>query len=398
MILFRRLPLLLFVLLFSSVMIHAQDECPSIVQDALDAVGQACLGTERNQACYGNGQIDLIPQTGAVIPSFETAGDLATISDIQTLTLYPLDLDERTWGVSMMLVQANLPDTLPGQNVSVVLFGDSELNIDSETDAFYFQGGIGQPACAEAPDGLLIQTPEGQGMIDLTLNGVDIQLGSTAYITAEAGNELVFNLLEGNATATVAGETQTFEGGQFVSIAMDDDLIAIDAPSEPQEIDFTTLPDLPYVLLPNQDVLTDLNADGMTQVAGDEGNIIPLSGNWTYINGDVEAVGADCPPGFAEMLASSIPIAGEAFTDFGGQAVNLEALFASTGDPIPAGAIIGNPEPNIYTISFAEDGMTMNWQMQVESESNISGFWTFDMSGGGFACEINISYSVELAE
>ena len=31
------------------------------------------------------------------------------------------------WGVSLMQLQANLPDTLPGQNVTVLLFGDVTL-------------------------------------------------------------------------------------------------------------------------------------------------------------------------------------------------------------------------------------------------------------------------------
>ena len=71
----------------------------------------------------------------------------------------------------------------------------SALNVVDSTDAeipfkpmqaFYFKTGITQTSCAEAPqDGILIQTPEGAGQINIRANDVDIQLGSTAYLQAQ---------------------------------------------------------------------------------------------------------------------------------------------------------------------------------------------------------------------
>ena len=31
------------------------------------------------------------------------------------------------WGVALMRIQANLPDTLPGQNVTMLIFGDVQI-------------------------------------------------------------------------------------------------------------------------------------------------------------------------------------------------------------------------------------------------------------------------------
>ncbi|MFN8372502.1 MAG: hypothetical protein U0694_06460 [Anaerolineae bacterium] len=49
----------------------------------------------------------------------------------------------------------------------------------------------------EAPDsGILIQTPQGAGTINLVVNEVEITLGSTAYMTAGDG-EMTVSLIEG---------------------------------------------------------------------------------------------------------------------------------------------------------------------------------------------------------
>jgi ethanolamine utilization protein EutQ (cupin superfamily) len=239
-----------FILLSLSIsFVQAQDNCPTIVQDALSVMDTACSAVERNQACYGNGQIEVLAQPDFTLSAFETPGDQIEVAGIQTMTLYPLDETTSTWGVSLMQVQANLPDTVPGQNVTVLLFGDTEITSASQTlDAFYFRGGVGEAGCAQAPNGIMIQTPEGAGMIDLTINDVQVSLGSTAYVTAEVEDFLTFNLLEGEAEVTADGETQVVAGGEFVQVPMDENLSATGAPSEAEAIDFTLLPVLPIQL------------------------------------------------------------------------------------------------------------------------------------------------------
>src|SRR6185369_17918656 len=106
-------------------------------------------------------------------------------------------------------------NTLPGQNVTMLLFGESELStVEDNASAFIFSSGIGQIACDEAPNGLLIQTPEGVGTINLSVNNVAIDLGSTAYLTAEADGEFSFALLEGHAILSSEESEVEVNGGE----------------------------------------------------------------------------------------------------------------------------------------------------------------------------------------
>jgi hypothetical protein len=119
--------------------------------------------------------------------------------------------------------------------------------------AFYLQTGIGQPECAEAPrSGLLIQTPEGVGKITLRANDVDIQLGSTAYLTAAAGTDMTVSVVEGEGEVTANGETVVVPAGSQVEIPMDENLSASGPPSEPEPYDAPALETLPVEVLPRE--------------------------------------------------------------------------------------------------------------------------------------------------
>jgi hypothetical protein len=59
--------------------------------------------------------------------SLEQPGDIVNVADVQHLQLASMSLDDETWGIALMRIQANLPDTLPGQNVTFLVFGDVEI-------------------------------------------------------------------------------------------------------------------------------------------------------------------------------------------------------------------------------------------------------------------------------
>ena len=104
-----------------------------------------------------------------------------------------LNEDAGVWGVAVMSLQADIPNTLPGQNVTFILFGDVMIEnaaSDEQTpmQAFYLRTGIGDVACEEAPEsGLLIQTPDGIDEVTFNVNGVDVQVGSTVLFQTEEG-------------------------------------------------------------------------------------------------------------------------------------------------------------------------------------------------------------------
>ncbi len=58
----------------------------------------------------------------------------------------------------------------------------------SPMQSFYFTTGIGSPECAQAPDALLIQSPEGYA-IDLTANEASIRISSTVLLRTFIGED-----------------------------------------------------------------------------------------------------------------------------------------------------------------------------------------------------------------
>ena len=328
--------ILTLLLLLCLVPVLAQDECPAFVPNILQSVEDTCTDLSRNQACYGNAKINTVAREGVADFTFESSGDIANIGDIELLELESLSLTEETWGIALLKLQANLPDTLPGQNVLMVLFGNVDLEtpaerdtgipmtstgninvrlrpttsennvllalqpsqvvtgigrlednawvyiaVDEETNGwvsasllnteddiqslpiiapseattqnvqgYYFSSGIGDRPCTQAPDsGILLQTPEGASTVKLSINGVKIELGSTAYL--QAGNGVMtITLIEGSADITVNRRSLTVPAGTYVEIPLTDDGRApLDTQLELQSYDRETLEALPLSLL-----------------------------------------------------------------------------------------------------------------------------------------------------
>jgi len=125
----RKIALLLVVLCFATAA-AAQDNnatCTAMIQQALGVVQDGCSSTGRNQTCYGYVSLSATAREGVQNFTFSHQGDLANLADLDTLRLSPLDAKDNIWGVALMKVQANLPDSLPGQNVTFVLFGDVQV-------------------------------------------------------------------------------------------------------------------------------------------------------------------------------------------------------------------------------------------------------------------------------
>jgi hypothetical protein len=256
--LFRVIVLALTVLSVS-VLAAQGGSCPALIEEALTTVQDACAEIGRNQACYGNIALEAIPRDEAPAFTFEQQGDLVNIADLQRLQLSSLDEVLGQWGIALMKLQANLPDALPGQNVTVLLFGDVEMTNAVEADddsltpmqAFTLRTGLGSAACEDAPaDGILIQTPAGAGAVNLRANGVDIELGSTAYLTAQAGQFMTVSVMDGQGTVTADGVTVDVPAGMQTSIPLDDDLNADGEPSDPVPYDAAPLELLPIEVLP----------------------------------------------------------------------------------------------------------------------------------------------------
>jgi hypothetical protein len=207
--------------------------CDEQVNRAIDAAAAACEALGHNQACYGNVNLTAEAQPGVTDFRFEQVGDTANVSAIRSLTLSPLDEVSGDWGVAMMKLQANLPDTLPGQNVTFVLFGDVQITnaVSAENpegfmpmQAFYLRGGVDNFDCESVPpSGLLVQTPEGVGEVTFRVNGADIRVGSTVFFQAEAGKTMAVSTFEGAAYVTSNGGTQVVLPGTWIEMGLDEE-------------------------------------------------------------------------------------------------------------------------------------------------------------------------------
>lgn len=244
---FRSLRNLLLILTWFVLFLrpaHMQNTCIDTVNAAIIAVSEGCSDLKRNQACYGHVTLRAEAQPDTVDFAFEVPGDISNVADIKSLVLSPLDESTGAWGISLMKIQANLKDIVPGQNVTMLLFGDVEITsaVDESSDdytpmqVFYFRSGVGDSSCAEAPEsGILIRTPEGERALEITLvvNEVNISLGSTAFLQAQPEDYLYIYLLDGEATVSAFDKDQALQPGQVVTIPLDEELAASGPPNAP---------------------------------------------------------------------------------------------------------------------------------------------------------------------
>lgn len=104
-------------------------------------------------------------------------------------------------GVSLLVVdETSASYQAPGQSFA--------LTVDEDAN------------CESVPSGLLIQTPDGQ-TANLLVNGVELQLGSTAYLRVDNDNdELVIASIEGNVRVTGERVTQELVVGEETGIPL----------------------------------------------------------------------------------------------------------------------------------------------------------------------------------
>jgi hypothetical protein len=261
----RFIPLIALLLIVVVPTTQAQSStCPSIVEAALESLQDACQDTGRNQVCYGNLSLDATPQDGVSSFQFERVGDIAPVNDMASLKLSPMDEESGVWGVAVMRLQASLPDTLPGQNVTFIMFGDVEVTnaVTAEQVAggeftpmqsFYFSTGIGDSRCSEAPEsGVLVQTPEGVGEVSFVVNEMQVEVGSTVLFQAEPDDEMIVSVLEGSAALRYDGQVYPVVAGARRRVAINRYMRAVRAPENLETYDIERLRRLPLGQLQRQ--------------------------------------------------------------------------------------------------------------------------------------------------
>ncbi|MEP7136832.1 MAG: hypothetical protein ABI904_18050 [Chloroflexota bacterium] len=215
--------------------------CQMLIEKAIQASGSYCGSTNSNTACYGNNTLsaELAPN---VAQRFSERGDIIAVNELQRLSASPLNLSNNQWGIAVFKVIANLPRSLPGETVSMVVFGNATLdnrNAGSDSlESFYFSSELGQIVCEKVPfDGMMITSPDGSG-VHFTVNGSELTLMGNASIKAIKNGKMEVTVYKGSARIVSNGQEQYFGAGQKTSVQLGgaNGSESISVPSEPETL------------------------------------------------------------------------------------------------------------------------------------------------------------------
>jgi hypothetical protein len=118
-------------------------ECSELVQTALESAEDNCSELGRNELCYGFDNVQARFITEVAEDYFTHISDRSPVADLVSVQTLPMDTDLGDWGVAVMNLQANVPNSIPGQNVTFVLMGNVELeNEVAPEDVFVPSDGI----------------------------------------------------------------------------------------------------------------------------------------------------------------------------------------------------------------------------------------------------------------
>lgn len=216
--------------------------CQALIDRAIQASGNYCGETDSNKVCYGNTTIQAELVQDAT-QRFSERGDIITVQELHRLSASPLKLETDEWGIAVFKLIANLPRSLPGETITMLVFGNATLENDSgnsdSLESFYFSSELGQISCEKVPfDGLLIKSPDGAGT-QFKINGAELTIVGDASIKAIKNGEMEVSIYQGSGRIVSNGEEQYFGAGQKVKVELGgaNGNEAVSSPSAPEPID-----------------------------------------------------------------------------------------------------------------------------------------------------------------
>ena len=203
---------------------------------------------------------------------------------------------------------------LPDSDKTGWLFADlvtseadlSSLNVSDRNapyyepmQAFYFESGAADVSEFERvpSSGLLIQTPEGVGEVQLLINEINVQIGSTVYFQAQPNGMMTVATLEGHADVSALGFEQTAFAGTQVTVRLNENSVPMAAPNPPEPYDMAMMEELPIGQLQRDiEITPPMTVDEIEAMLEEQAalnNGIGLNGNG--LNGNGIGLGVCCP-------------------------------------------------------------------------------------------------------
>ncbi|MEO1645288.1 MAG: hypothetical protein AAFR67_08880, partial [Chloroflexota bacterium] len=116
-----------------------------------------------------------------------------------------------------------------------------------------------------------MQTPEGVGEINLLVNEVEVDMGSTVYFSISDERRLQITPVEGTARMRVNGITQTAVAGSRIELQVDDEFLPLD--ENPELVSYADeesfLEELPLELLEREVEVEDALSDDELEILED---------------------------------------------------------------------------------------------------------------------------------
>ncbi len=128
----RLLTFLAAVLIISGAFINSDAQqrdttCPMLIQQALGAIGSNCGNLDRNSACYGFQNVTATFNEQTAADFFTKPADRAQLVTLKDIGTSAMNIADKEWGIALLSLQADLPDTLPGQSAVFMLLGDTQV-------------------------------------------------------------------------------------------------------------------------------------------------------------------------------------------------------------------------------------------------------------------------------
>ncbi|MBZ0292194.1 MAG: SH3 domain-containing protein [Anaerolineae bacterium] len=120
----KKLLILLLLAVYTTILQAQDDDCPALVEEALDLADNVCETTGTSELCYGHFVLEAEPQVGIEDFQFQEPGDIEPVTDVRSLRLSAMDTDASIWGVAVMRVRAVLTGQFDPEDVTFLLFGD----------------------------------------------------------------------------------------------------------------------------------------------------------------------------------------------------------------------------------------------------------------------------------
>jgi len=224
--------------LTATAMSQRNASCQVLINKAIQSSDSFCGQTHSNNVCYGNTtiQAELAPDA---TQRFSERGDIVAVNELRRLSAAPLDPENDEWGIAVFKVIANLPRSLPGETITMVVFGNTTIDKESGgLESFYFFSELGQIACEAVPsDGLMLTSPDGSGL-RINVNGTELTLKGNANLKAIKNGEMEVSLFSGSGRIVSNGQEQYFGAGQKVSVDLggENGTQSISGPSVPEPL------------------------------------------------------------------------------------------------------------------------------------------------------------------